>query len=1002
MKQPADSATRSKLLSEKERNVIVEASAGTGKTTLLIERVRALVEAGMDLERICVVTFTEAAASELRSRLRKALDPTTGARLSRAWIHTIHAFAARLLREYSHLTGVDPDFTVCASRFTPVETARMWDRYITGLTDPDLEQAAGLIRAGGNEGLFELADSILGKSWVEGGACFGSAAAVLEEYAARAIPLLEEVPALCSDTSDLLCNRIEQALLYLREFSDRPHAVDRRPTLLSTNCGAQGNWGGKNVLADVKEKLSVLSGEYRERVYPVLGCIGAETGIESLIIPFVAGLRSAWESDRSRLSYDDLLSVTSLLLEKPGPLLSLMAERFDHVLIDEFQDTSRIQTGIFRSFLSEAGKVLPGKLSVVGDRKQSIYGWRSADIETYGDTVGELREGGALSETITVNFRSTRRIIRFVNSFGRALFTQQTPDEIPFGCDYSPLEPAPDAAEGPAVEILDLPEPPDDRDLRLSGPAWTARCSAEQIAERIGNLRKSPDQCSWGDFALLLRTTTALDQFISVFEREQIPYTVHATTDFRKLMDTADLREMLRCLVHPDDRKAWIHTMRSAFFGITDIEVTRAIVTGTTGCLEEAENCPEAVASANGFLRQLRSSALTLPLRDFLAVLLFETDFMAAVATSGYQTGRRLANLQYILEKALTGETRTLRDLLTEMDEKLAPSVTQEPVSLPEEGDAVAVTTIHKAKGLAFRHVFLAGLGTALRGPSRHDLLTDQRSEKAAFSFGAGSNTAWWPDLKAREKARATAELRRLLYVAATRAVESLTIFRTPPGKSLSPASILSDAIEEAVSMDPECCTILEVEQKLRGSAARTLPCELPPGTPPPVSAESLFPVAIQPADESREKRLGTAVHAILEKIDLSDPSGWIEAHSGPLNKTLKDLYEEACELTLAFFETDLPLDLGKCRIVGREYSYMVQTPSGPRTRYIDLLADTGDRLIVLDYKTDRVIEGDLGRAAAQYIETQEHYGRDIAIAFGRPVSCYLVFLRERALFKVG
>jgi ATP-dependent helicase/nuclease subunit A len=1001
MKPPADSPTRERLLSENERNVIVEASAGTGKTTLLIDRVKALVGSGVDLDRICVVTFTEAAASELRSRLRKALDSTTGAMLTRAWIHTIHAFAARLLREYSHLTGVDPDFAVCTSRFTPVETARRWDRYIIGLATADLEKAAGLISAGGTEGFFELVKAILGEQWIEGGGCFGSSGAVLEEFTDRAVPLLEKTLSQCSDTSDLLYDRVGQALLYLRELSAGPGYTEHRSGLLAMNCGTQGNWGGKESLASVKTKLKGLSDEYRERIHPVLGSIGAESGIESLIMPFVSGLRTAWESDRSRLSYDDLLSVTSLLLEKPGTLLSLMAGRFDHVLIDEFQDTSRIQTGIFRSFLSEAGKVLPGKLSVVGDRKQSIYGWRSADIETYGDMVEELREGGALSETITVNFRSTRSIIRFVNSFGSVLFDSQTPEETPFGCDYSPLEAAPDAMEGPIVAILNLPEPPEDRDRRLSGPAWTALCSAEQVAEKIGNLRKS-EQCSWGDFALLMRSTTALDQFITVFEREEIPYTVHASTDFRKLMDTGDLREMLRCLILPDDRKAWIHTMRSAFFGMSDIDISRAIVTGTTGCLREAENCPESVASANGILRQLRSAALTLPLRDFLAVLLFETDFMAAVAASGYQTGRRLANLQYILEKALSGETRTLRDLLTEMDEKLAPSVTREPASLPEEGDAVAVTTIHGAKGLAFRHVFLAGLGAHVKVPGRHKLLTDQNSERAAFSFGAGANTAWWPDLASRENARSRAELRRLLYVAVTRAVESLTIFRTPPGKSLSPALILSDAIDTAVRIDPGCCILHDVEQKLKGAAKAPPMHDLPPCTPPPVTSKCLFPVAIQPDDESREQRLGTAVHAILEKIDFSDPAGWIQTRSDHLQAAFPDLYEEACRLAIAFFETDLPVDPSACRIIGREYSYSVQTPSGPRTRYIDLLVDAGDRLVMLDYKTDQVIEGDLERAAEKYIETQEHYGRDIAEAFGRPVSCYLVFLTHRAVYSMG
>jgi ATP-dependent exoDNAse (exonuclease V) beta subunit len=499
-----------------------------------------------------------------------------------------------------------------------------------------------------------------------------------------------------------------------------------------------------------------------------------------------------------------------------------------------------------------------------------------------------------------------------------------------------------------------------------------------------------------------MRTTTHLDRFISVFQREGIPYSVHATTDFRKLMDTADLREMLRCLVHPDDSRAWIHTLRSSFFGLPDTDICRAVATGTSGWLCESDSCPETVLSVNGVLRQLRRNAETLPLRDFLPVLLFETDFIAVIAATSHQKGRRLASMQHILEKALTGETRTVRDLLVEMDEDLAPSVTQEPVSLPEEGDAVTVTTIHKAKGLAFRHVFLAGLETGMRGPGRHDLLLDPGSARAAFSFSRGACTAWWPDLRTREKSRALAELRRLLYVAVTRAEETLTIFRTPPRGTLSPAAVLSSALDEALEQDPGCCRTGKLEHTVSRPAPPKPADDMHGCTPPPPDESDLFPVSVTAEVSSYELELGSAVHALLEKADLSDPPGWISRNTGGLESAFGELCTEAIELAEAFFETDLPVDLGDCRVIGREYPYIVNTVSGPRTRYVDMLLDTGDGLVVLDYKTDHIPDGDLSAAAAEYMETQEFYVRDLAEAFGRPVTGYLVFLRERACLEVG
>jgi hypothetical protein len=240
------------------------------------------------------------------------------------------------------------------------------------------------------------------------------------------------------------------------------------------------------------------------------------------------------------------------------------------------------------------------------------------------------------------------------------------------------------------------------------------------------------------------------------------------------------------------------------------------------------------------------------------------------------------------------------------------------------------------------------------------------------------------------------------MYVAVTRAVESLTIFRTHPKDSLSSARIMWEASESAAADDPGCCTVTELDTELPVPPAPVRTTATGVTVPAPADQDDLYPATIGRPEDSREIRLGSAVHAIMEKIDFADPAGWLAGHDVELSRGWQDLSVEAGELALAFFDMDLPVSLPGCRIVGREYSYVVETPAGPRTRYVDLLLDTGDSLVVMDYKTDHAPGGDLAVAAAEYTEKQEFYMTDLAEAFRRPVTGYLVFLRERAFFEVG
>lgn len=143
----ADGAVRRAITKHRERSVVVEASAGTGKTTLLTGRVVSMVKEGIPLERLAVVTFNDTAAGELRLRIRESLEPELRRKMDQAWICTMHSFASRILREYYHLTGGVPEFTTVENHYSRAEMEMQWDLFLAGAPRASLEYSEEALSA---------------------------------------------------------------------------------------------------------------------------------------------------------------------------------------------------------------------------------------------------------------------------------------------------------------------------------------------------------------------------------------------------------------------------------------------------------------------------------------------------------------------------------------------------------------------------------------------------------------------------------------------------------------------------------------------------------------------------------------------------------------------------------------------------------------------------------------------------------------------------------------
>jgi ATP-dependent helicase/nuclease subunit A len=948
VQDPPDKSSRDRIKAETARSVVVEASAGTGKTTLLTERVANLVlRDGIPLANLAVVTFTEAAAAELRVRIRAALQGHAGG-MGAAWITTIHGFASRVLKEYPHLTSAYPDFAVETSHFTGREQRMLWDSSLSCLKAEDAAACMPALVSPGSEALRELASKLEPLRWIDDISVFGDHYGALAEGRHGVLSRLTELAARCADPSDLLYQQMASLLEPLTaggQFGSMG--------AIKCNVGKAQAWGDRETLDEVKAEVRLLNTDL-DRLRGIEAYAGLVPALSKIVIPCALAARRLWDSDKTRLSYDDLLHLAHAAVQRSPDLREALSLRFRHILIDEFQDTSLLQAGLFLGFLSSCG--MNGRLTIVGDPKQSIYGWRSADIETYRDTVDLVHSEGALRETISTSFRSSRAVIGFVNAFGNALFGVVPDEERPFLPEYSPLLPAPEAEEGPKPHVVRLPVPPGDG----RAAEYKGRVQAEAVADILAGGK-------YGDWAVLFRATTRLEELVEALDNRNIPYTVEAGRDFKERPEVGDTAMLIRAVTDPGDRRAWVHTLRSLYFGLDDIAISNALMDRPAREVQEAE----------GVLRGLRDAASNLSPGLFIETVFRTTCITEAVRESGFEVNRRLSNLRSILERARACQGM---DQLLDVLGGTSSLSSEEPSASPESGDSVTLSTIHRAKGLTWNNVILLNPGRG-GNPQRTPLLTDPRASEAAVGLGEG-RSPHFARLSAREKARTNAEFRRLLYVAVTRPRKRLVVFSDADEKLSGYALVLREALAGAGGLFTEETPSPPDLSSLHGG--HTAPGFRP--EPCPIVPDRRFPEAEKGA---KAMRLGTEVHGLLEKIDLNSPETWLEQNL-PLLRRGMEFPDTAAGLALAFFRTPLPFGLSNARVVGREYPLL----SRGRIQYVDLLLDMGDHLEVIDYKTDS--PGMIGTMMQEYTAKLETYAQTLEKVMGKPAACRLVLLQNR------
>ena len=764
-------------------NLLLDAGAGSGKTSVLVERfVRAVLEDGVDAGAILTITFTEKAAAELRDRIRRRLRELGADDAARAtegaYISTIHGFCARVLRSHALAAGLDPRFVV----LDEPEARRLAD----GAFEDALEELA---RSG--PGAVELIASYLP------GVLHGGILDVYGELRSRGqtepeLPALPPEPDL-EVARGALWRAAAQALTELGDVAapsvkvlQALERVGRSDELLTIPEPGLAQIDGLKLPGGNGAALSTpVCVAYADALAAFRGAVEARTavGVHALLDRLLRGFASRYaqrKRERSALDFDDLELMTRDLLERDGSLRERYEERFVHVMVDELQDTNAVQLELIES-------VSRGNLFTVGDAQQSIYAFRHADVELF-EALGAERAREGERATLQTNFRSRREILDVVNGAFAGVFGER----------FIPLVPGrPDADAGePRVELLVVDKAGDYAVEGLASP-WRI-AEARALAGRVGELMAAG--AAPREVVLLTRATTDLRVYERALEERGIPTYVIGGRGYWAHPQVIDVVAYLRALANPRDEEPLYTVLASALVGVsTDALVVVGAAARARGGDPWGELRSEGAPVSLGDFDRSRLEAFVawfaaeralvarLGIEELIDRMLVQTGYdLAMLAMPGGP--RRLANVRKLMrlgrefEAASGPDLRAFLEFVRAREARWGGFGDPRESEAPVEGealDAVRLMTIHRAKGLEFEIVCVADLGRGPRyGSELLRLGSDGRLGLRLSEPGTGRPL---PALAYRElgEERAAAEAqeeRRLFYVAMTRARERLIL----------------------------------------------------------------------------------------------------------------------------------------------------------------------------------------------------------------------------------
>ncbi len=818
---------------EIRKHISVTAGPGSGKTTVLVERyLHILREHSLSIDQIVAITFTNRAANEMRERLRKELnailDISTGDERRRwlnykrtldgAVITTIHGFCARLLREFPLEARVDPQFLLLdehqAALMLEWVVEEVLSEFISGGHVEISRLTLGVGRSRLAAALAQVYRDARGQglSFEELALATARVHASAEDHA-RAIEELDRTmaellavrrttPAARANQRDLMSAWPEVRKL-LRTLPSHETLADY--------CRRVGDFRelrpqARSPITDHVKAIDTLvwDRDLQGRIPQVcLDLFAQQYALEMVNLLTSIDRRLNEEKHKlSALDFDDLESRTMLLLQRPE-VIGRTEDRYRFFLVDEFQDTNGVQQALLERLALPAGR-RAANLFIVGDRKQSIYSFRGADVDVFRQMTATLVAAGGETKPLQLNFRSQPPLIAFFNHLFARLF--QTPDDMPpelrrvldeLGyVKHENSEPKRELSgdpltEGPLVELMITTKAPLEDDPRAEQDSRVL--DAKQLARRINTLIKSESpKMKYSDIALLFRAMTHVQIYESAFRLANIPYQTVLGRGFYEREEITDLIQLLRFLDNKTDELALAAVLRSPLCGISDnallalrgFSAKRPLYTALRNhrdvdhIIDEEH---ELLDRASTLISRLVARRHHYSIHDLLRFAVDESEYMT-VAAANFDGAQRLANIQRLFTLAARFEssgTHLIRDFVRYVEEFEAIGSRESEGQIDHAADAVRLMTIHQAKGLEFPVVIIPDLQRLSRVATDTWVMLDRHAGLTLkVPDGRGNLVAGctFSNFEKRHAYRELFESMRLLYVAATRAEDRLIL----------------------------------------------------------------------------------------------------------------------------------------------------------------------------------------------------------------------------------
>jgi ATP-dependent exoDNAse (exonuclease V) beta subunit len=831
-----DQDARNEIRNDLDCNIVVEAAAGTGKTSELVQRIIAVLAAGRaSVDQIVAVTFTEKAAGELKLRLRAELEKARGAsrasksrrylenalaHLEEARVSTIHAFCADLLRERPVEARIDPQFEV----MTDVQSQNLYRQAFSLWFQRKLEDLPEGIRRflrrrsrePVTEALFKAGWELA--NWRDFPTHWRREAFSREQEIDRLVDNLHTFADLTRNPGNP-SNMLYVDTAPARSFSDEIKTVSTvrakdydalEAMLVSLGKDREYDQFRKPHKGNAQYKNNVRGGDVFTAHSTLLALIqtfiqNANADLAPLLHTELAESVLEYQSLKQRsgqLDFLDLLIRMRDLLVSSAEARSDFQHRYTHIFVDEFQDTDPLQAEILVLLSADIADVcdwrkvrpIPGKLFLVGDPKQAIYRFRRADVGTYEEVKKLLLGQGARFLELTTSFRSLRSIQCVVNE---SFSAEMDGNSEKLQAQYVPLSPfRPDCTEQPAVVALPVPYPYGQRKFSMQAVDaslpdavaafvdWLVHESGWTVAGK-GNSENRVPICA-SHICLLFRRFYSFDEdmvrpYIRALEARDLPHLLVGGRSFHHREEVQTVRTALAAIEWPDDELSVFAVLKGSLFAIPDDVLLEYRHRHNrfhpfripTESVSDSQRC---VVEALGMLRELHRNRNYRPLAETIELLLRNTRAYLAFALrpSGEQV---LANVLHICELARKYETSgglSFRGFVEALRDGADAAETGEAPIFEEGGEGVRIMSVHKAKGLEFPVVILADATAKVSSsyPGRH---IDGQRRMCAIPL-VGCEPKELQENAALESARDRAEGVRVAYVAATRARDLLVV----------------------------------------------------------------------------------------------------------------------------------------------------------------------------------------------------------------------------------